>query len=79
MKQFTVFGHTEVIVSVIVEVEDDEGVQEAIEKAYDEFTGIDQYAGNGSTDALIGVDGYMGESISANDEVVFDDAMEGEL
>ena len=74
MKQFRVFGHATVTVSVLIEVEDDEKLtdEEIYERATENFGGIMAFAGNGGTDKLIGVSDYD-ETIFADEEPEFDD------
>ena len=72
MKKLRVFGHTEVTVSVAIEVDDDDELDE------DEIYARAEegcFAGNGGTDKLIGVYGWN-ETIAADNEVVFDDYAE---
>ena len=66
--KYTVFGHTEVTVSIQVEADDE---AEAMEKAMKKFKGIREYAGNGGVGKLIGVEGST-ETISADAPVEFD-------
>ncbi len=77
MKKLRVFGHTEVTVSVAIEVGDDEELDEdeIFARAEEVFGGIGCFAGNGGTDKLIGVYGWN-ETIAADNEVVFDDYAE---
>ena len=70
--RYTVLGNTQVTVSIEVEA-DDPG--EAMQKAKRKFKGVKAYAGNGGTDKLIGVEGH-GETIVADEPVVFDDCIE---
>lgn len=72
MKKYTVFGHTEITVSTVVEAN---SIEEAIEKAEERFKGISSFCGNGGTDKLIGVNGED-DTISADSCVKFDDAAE---
>lgn len=61
MKEYNVFGHTEVTVCVKVTVPDGVGVdeQELLDKANKSFRGIKSYLGNGGADKLIGVEGKI--------------------
>lgn len=52
--KYRVIGDIQVSVGIIVEAESEE---EAIQKAYEEFGGVNKYCGNGGTDKLIGVNG----------------------
>lgn len=52
MKKYEVFGHANVICSIIVEADNE---KEAIEKANEEFGGLTNYTGMGGTDKLVGV------------------------
>ncbi len=52
MAKYEVFGHANVICSMMVEADREE---EAIEIANSEFGGLTNYAGMGGTDKLIGV------------------------
>lgn len=77
-KTFRVFGHTDVTVStlVTVDVDEDDDTEEIEQKVYDraaeEFSGIQSYAGNGGLDKLIGVD-HDHDSIAADEDVEWDD------
>ena len=77
MKKLRVFGHTEVTVSVLIEVGDDEELteEEIYDRARENFGGIMAFAGNGGTDKLIGVSDHD-ETISAAEEPEFDDYTE---
>ena len=61
-------------VGIIVEAESEE---EAIQKAYEEFGGVNDYCGNGGIDKLIGVAGDT-EWIEADGLVEFNIAVENE-
>lgn len=77
MKKIRVFGHTEVTVSVLIEVADDEVLteNEIYDRASKSFGGIYAFLGNGGDDKLIGV--YKpGETIAADEAPTFDDYME---
>lgn len=65
--EYLVTGKTEVNVYIRIEAESEE---DAMKKAYDEFSGISSYAGNGGTDKLIGV-AMENESIDADGDVEF--------
>ena len=75
-KRYRVMGHAEVLVTTVVEVDDDEELDEdgIIDRAHEMFTGIGAYCGNGGTDKLIGVDGED-DTISCPEYVEFDDCM----
>ncbi len=79
MKKYRVFGHTTVTVSTVIKVSDDEELdaEEIYARASDSFEGIDAFAGNGGLDKLIGVHSGT-DSISADEEVEFDDFMREE-
>lgn len=68
--KYTVYGTTQISVGITVEAETEE---KAIDKAYEEFSGINNYCGNGGTDKLIGVYGNT-EWIEADGEVEFTEA-----
>ena len=71
-----VFGHTTVTVFIVVDVdvENSEEIveQEIYEQAAEEFGGIQEFAGNGALDKLIGVEDED-STISADEDVVWDD------
>lgn len=71
-KNYDVHGTVPVVVHITVEAESEE---EAIQKAYEEFGGVNAYCGNGGIDKLIGVDGYN-ESIMVEGNIEFDDCTE---
>lgn len=74
MKRYRVFGHVTLTCSMVVEAENE---QDAIEKANDDFGGLTNYAGMGSTDCLVGVLSSEDERcIEADGEVEFDDCEE---
>lgn len=52
--KYRVSGNIRVSVGITVEAESED---EAIQKAYEEFGGVNDYCGNGGIDKLIGVDG----------------------
>ena len=56
MKKWNVYGSASIGVTMSVEAETKE---EAMQKAYEEFPGLTNFAGNGGTDRLVGV--YDGE------------------
>lgn len=69
---YEVYGHATVVCSMVVEAESEE---EAIEIANEEFGGLTNYAGMGSSDCLVGVLTSDDERcIYPDSEVVFDDA-----
>lgn len=73
MKRYRVFGNTNIVVSTVIEVPDDEELteDEIYARAYDAFEGVIPFAGNGG-DKLIGVNGEE-DTIDADNEVEFDD------
>lgn len=72
--RYRVIGNIQVSVGITVDAENEE---EAIQKAYEEFGGVNDYCGNGGTDKLIGVDGNT-EWIEADGIVEFNNAEEDE-
>lgn len=74
MKRYRVFGNTNIVVTTIIEVTDDEELtaEEIYARAYDVFEGVTSFCGNGGTDKLIGVNGEE-DTIDADNEVEFDD------
>lgn len=52
MKTYKVHGSVSIGVTMTVEAETQE---EAMEKAYEQFHGLTNFAGNGGTDQLVGV------------------------
>lgn len=72
--KYRVIGNIQASVGIIVEAENED---EAIQKAYEEFGGVNGYCGNGGTDKLIGVDGDT-EWIEADGIVEFNDVEEDE-
>ena len=54
--KYRVIGNVQVSVGITVEAESEE---DAIQKAYEEFGGVNDYCGNDGTDKLIGVDGSL--------------------
>lgn len=78
-RYFRVFGHTEVVVSRIVEIDESDAKNEralCLKKAAKEFGGIHEYLGNGGDDKLIGVENPQETIIVDDGEVTFDDYME---
>ena len=73
LKEYTVFGHTEVTVSVRVKAEN---ADEAMKKAEEAYGGIIQYAGNGSMGLIGPADTDNEQTISADEEIIFDDFVE---
>lgn len=74
MKRYRVYGHVTLTCSMEVEAENE---KEAIEKANDEFGGLTNYAGMGSTDCLVGVlSAEDSRCIESDGEVEFDDCEE---
>lgn len=74
MKRYRVHGHTEIEVTTIIEVEDDEELDEEniCARAAEQFEGIQNYAGMGDFYHLIGVSGEE-DTIDAPNSVEFDD------
>ncbi len=72
MKRYKVTGHVDVAVTTIIEVEDGEELteEEIRDRASGEFGGIENYAGFGDCDHLIGVSGDE-DTIEAIGEVQF--------
>lgn len=70
MNTYRVFGHTSVTVTIEVNAKSEE---EAYEKAREELDSLTAYFGNGGTDKLVGVDGYNESSVSADEEIEYDD------
>lgn len=68
--KYRVIGNVQVSVGITVEAESEE---DAIQKAYEEFGGVNDYCGNDGTDKLIGVDGST-EWIEADGIVEFNSA-----
>lgn len=76
MKKVRVFGRPEVVVSTVVEVEDDASPEEIFKAATASFQGISQLVGNGGFgDRLIGVNGFD-DTIMVDAEPTFDDYTE---
>lgn len=71
-KKYDVHGTVPVVAHITVEAESEE---EAIQKAYKEFGGVNAYCGNGGMDKLIGVEGDH-ESITVDGNAEFDDCTE---
>lgn len=72
MNEYTVYGKVTCFVSVKVKAE---STADAVEKAYEEFGGVNGYAGNGGWNKLIGVSG-TNETIEAGDEVDWEEPEE---
>lgn len=72
--RYRVYGHTDITLSTVVEADSEE---EAYEKAEFEFGGIDNYAGFGDCDHLIGVAG-IDDTIASDGYVQWDDCEEEE-
>lgn len=74
MKRYRVFGNTNVVVTTVIEVPDDEEMtaDDIYARAYDAFEGVTSFCGNGGTDKLIGVCGEE-DTIDADSEIEFDD------
>lgn len=76
MKKVRVFGCPLVVVSTVVEVEEDATLEEISKAATAAFRGISQLVGNGGFgDRMIGVNG-PDDTIIVDREPVFDDWME---
>lgn len=76
MKKVRVFGRPEVVVSTVIEVEDDATPEEIFSAATAEFRGISQLVGNGGCgDKMIGVNG-SDDTIMVDAEPTFDDYTE---
>ncbi len=77
MKRYKVTGYIDVAVTTIVEVEDGEELteEEICDRAYGEFGGIENYAGFGDCDHLIGVSGDE-DTIEALGKVEFTECEE---
>lgn len=76
MKKVRVFGCPEVVVSTVVEVENDATSEEIFKAATVAFQGISQLVGNGGFgDRMIGVNG-PGDTIMVDAEPTFDDYTE---
>ena len=72
MKEYKVYGKVICHVSIKVKAESAEA---AVEKAYDEFGGINNYVGNGGWDKLIGVTGTH-ETIEYGEEIEWEEPKE---
>lgn len=72
MKKVRVFGHVNVVVTTVVEVEDDATEDDILKAANNQFTGVHQLVGNGGVDKMIGVDGDE-DTIMVDESVEFDD------
>lgn len=72
MKKYRVVGNISVTVETFVEMPDDKEYdeEEVFAKAYEEFQGVDNYAGNGGTDKLIGVNN-ADDALQADEEIEF--------
>lgn len=76
MKKVRVFGHPEVVVSTVIEVEDGATPEEIFDAAKAAFQGISQLVGNGGFgDKMIGVNG-SDDTIMVDAEPTFDDYTE---
>ena len=76
MKKVRVFGRPDVVVSTVVEVDDDATPDEIFGAASASFQGISQLVGNGGCgDKMIGVNG-PDDTIMADTEPAFDDYTE---
>ena len=73
MAKYEVFGHANVICSMLVEADSEEA---AIEKANDEFGSLMNYAGMGGTDKLLGVNSSEDDrSVLPDTDPEFDDCI----
>lgn len=74
MKKYRVFGNTNVVVTTVIEIPDNEELteDEIYARAYETFEGVSSFAGNGGTDKLVGVNGKE-DTIDADNEIEFDD------
>ena len=74
MKRYRAFGNTNIVITTVIEVPDNEELtkEEILARAYDTFEGVASFVGNGGTDKLIGVCGEE-DTIGADNEVEFDD------
>lgn len=68
--KFKVYGMEVVRVTIIVEADSEE---EAIDKAYEEYCGLQGYVGNGGSNKLIGTS-QSEVSLEAGDDVEFSEA-----
>jgi len=77
MKRYKVTGHVDVTVTTIIEIEDGEELteEEICARANGEFGGIENYAGFGDCDHMIGVSGDE-DTIEATGEVEFTECEE---
>lgn len=76
MKKVRLFGCPVVVVSTVVEVEDDATSEEIVKAASAKFQGISQLVGNGGFgDRMIGVND-PDDTIIVDREPIFDDWME---
>lgn len=53
MAKWNVYGYAQITVTMTV---DADSLEEALDLAQEEFPGLSNYAGNGGTDKLVGVD-----------------------
>lgn len=76
MKKVRVFGRPEVVVSTVIEVDDNATPDEIFDAATKAFRGISQLVGNGGCgDKMIGVNG-SDDTIMVDAEPTFDDYTE---
>lgn len=72
--RYRVYGHADITISTVVEADSEE---EAYEKAEEEFWGIENYAGFGDYDHLLGVSGDE-DTIESDGYIQWDDCEEEE-
>lgn len=76
MKKVRVFGRPVVVVSTVIEVEDDATPEEIYDAAAAEFGGVSQLVGNGGCgEKMIGVN-CTHDTIMVDEEPTFDDYTE---
>lgn len=54
MKKYLVYGNMNIVVATVIESKVDLSEEEIYAKAYKDFEGITNYAGNGGIDKLVG-------------------------
>lgn len=73
MKKVRVFGHVNVVVTTVVDVEDNASEEGILQAASKQFTGVHQLVGNGGCgDKMVGVYG-PDDTIMVDESVEFDD------
>ena len=70
MNKYRVCGNTSVVVTIEVNARSE---AEAYEKALRRLPRLSDYAGNGGTDKLVGVDGWNESGVYAENEIRYDD------